>query len=206
MKTGAFLSPREAEFLSSIRGTLTLEVNAYASFFSYATAQQLILTIFGADMWDDYRPYLQGTAYPALQILCFVPLFGLFTTLIRKSVAKFGAESDHQLAARLLVTSTVMSQRLQQIKGEELIASIQQYREEQQKYLGIDPQEFKQDMIILENSEREIKALPTSELTQHPQPTQSTCWDKCPSFWHDSEGRTPLLINRSGHTSESFVT
>lgn len=123
-----------------------LVLNAYVAAFSYGTAQQLIITLFGDSMWDNYRPYLQDISIPALQILSFVPLLGLFNAFIRKSIAKFGAEGDHKLAARLLTKSNIISQRLQQMNGEILMASIEQYLPIQQKALRIDPNEFNRDM------------------------------------------------------------
>lgn len=127
-----------------------LLVNLYVAAFAFAGAEQLIRTVLGDDMWDDVRPYFENASIPVFQLLSFVPLLNLFNTFIRKSVAKFGAEGDHKLAARLLEKTHVLLAHLAQLDGEKLISSLSEFDEQQLRSLGIRPDDFSIDVEKLE--------------------------------------------------------
>jgi hypothetical protein len=174
--------------------SLFLLFNTYVAIFAYGTAQQLIITVFGSKVWDDYRPFLQGVSIPALQILSFVPLLDLFNSFVRKTVAKFGSRSsNHTLAARLLIKANAMSQRLQQMNGDKLISSIEQYSPQQMQTLGINSKDFNQDKTQIENLKRQIKK-------EKPKPKwekskNSSICSGCCTFWKSEkpEERVGLL-------------
>jgi hypothetical protein len=132
---------------------LFMLINTYVAVFSYGTAQQLIDTTFGNSKWDSIRGFLKGNSIAALDMMSFVCLSGLFSAVVRKAAAKFGAVgSDHTEAARLLAKSTVMNARLQQLNGDALIASLSEYGADDLKRLGVDPLEFGRDKQILDGS------------------------------------------------------
>lgn len=128
-----------------------LIINTYMAIFAFGNAQTLTQAVFGDEMWDDYRPYLLGISIPALQLLSFVPLAGLFNAVMRKTIGKFGQQSDDQYAARLLTKSVVMIQRLQQMNGEQLMHSLETFSPDQQKALGVDYEQFTNDLQSLNN-------------------------------------------------------
>jgi hypothetical protein len=132
---------------------LFMVVNAYLSFFSYATAQQLITTIFGDEMWDAYRPHLRNTATPAMQLISFIPTIDLFVAWTKSLSAKYGTE-ENKFISRLQLKTQEMLCRLQQLKGEELMASIERLTEAQQIQLRIKPAKFNADMERLDQPEK----------------------------------------------------
>lgn len=135
-------------------------VNLYISYFAYASGHQLITTVFADAMWDDIRPVLQEIAKPTLQLLSFIPLLGLFNVVVRKSVAKFGSEeNDNTLAARLLLKVPAMTHYIKQMKGDDLMDSIEQFSAEQQKALGIDAIKLNNDLVLLNGLDQQEIAL-----------------------------------------------
>jgi hypothetical protein len=136
--------------------------NIYISFFAFATGTQLIKTVFADKMWDDVRPTLEGISIPTLQILSFIPLMDLFCLVIRKGQAKFGSlASDDTLAARLMVKMSSIIHYLQQMKGDELMLSINKYSPAQQRALGIDPEQFEEDFRAYFEFKEQIEELET---------------------------------------------
>lgn len=135
--------------------------NLYVSAFAYATAQQLITAVFGAEVWDDYRSASEDAAVPAMQILSFIPLLDLFSAVVRKMTAKFGDQTDEQVVSRLMLASTAIGTRLQQTKGDELISSLNTYSPRQLNIFGLDPDQLQNDTKELaEIKQTEEKLLP----------------------------------------------
>lgn len=154
-----------------------LVINIYVALFAFAGAEQLIRTVFGDEMWDDFRPYMEYESIPVFQILSFVPLLNLFNTFVRKSVAKFGCSGDHKLAARLLEKTNVMLSYLDLLDGEKLIDGLNEYDDQQLTSLGIDPDEFRNDLGELSQLEPRVIELPeesTSSAVRNHQ--QSLIW------------------------------
>lgn len=185
--------------------SLFLLVNLYLSAFAYGTAEQLINTVFEDKMWDEYRPYMQYSSIPVFQLLSFVPLLSLFNTFVRKSIAKFGKEGDEKLAMRLLLKSSILSQRLQQINGKALIDAIQRFSQEQQNAIGIKPNELKKDMDTLETLNKQKSTISNLLLKKKTYFKRSSGWN-CPSnFWFDKKekGRGKYQIISNINTDET---
>ncbi|MBA2655837.1 MAG: hypothetical protein H0U70_02495 [Tatlockia sp.] len=138
---------------------LFLLINLYISFFSFATGAHLINTIFVGEIWNGLRETLYYICIPTLQVLSFIPLINLFNLFIRKTTAKMGSlDNDDTLAARLLLKSEIMPYYLKQLKGDELIKSIQKYSDDQLNALGVNAAEFEEDVEKLDKlSEKKIK-------------------------------------------------
>lgn len=168
--------------------TIFLMCNIYISAFAFGTAQELIETVFGAEMWEDFRPFFSGVAIPAFQILSFVPLLDLFNTFVRKSVAKFGDKAnDNTMAARLLEKSSVIGQRVQQLRGSQLMSSLTAFTGDQLNAMNVNVLDLQTDLDALDKlsgSKRELKAKMAKESYSL-------------SFWGKEKlkERTPLLIN-----------
>lgn len=140
-------------------------LNLYISFFAYASGHELISTVFSDPMWDEIRPVLQDIAMPTLQLLSFIPLLGLFNVVVRKSVAKFGSmEDDNTLAARLLIKVPAMTHYMQQMKGDVLMDSIENFSIEQQQVLGIDTTKLQNDLATLDELDDQIEKLSDIQL------------------------------------------
>lgn len=180
--------PLEAKFYPKTF-TLFLLINAYISIFSYATAEQLVDTVFSDEMWDAYRPFLEDVAYPAMQSLTFVSLLSLFNTVLRKTVAKFGKEDDQKMASRFMVKIDLMAKRLQQMKGDQLMLSLQQCTSEQREFLGINSEEFKKDQRILD-------ALDHQKIESTGNDSCCTQSGNCFSFLSNNSKQEPLLSPR----------
>ena len=76
-------------------------------------------------------------------MLSFIPWVDLFNLFITKVKAKCGnLEDDDTLAARLLLKSSIIPEYIQQMKGEELMASFQQYSSEELSSLGLEVEEL----------------------------------------------------------------
>ena len=177
--------PLEAKFYPKTF-TLFLMINAYISIFSYATAEQLVATVFSDEIWNAYRPLLEDVAYPAMQSLTFVSLLSLFNTVLRKSVAKFGKGDDQQMASRFMVKIDLMAKRLQQMKGDQLMLSLQQCTSEQREFLGINSKEFKKDQRILD-------ALDHQRIESTDNDSCCTQSGNCFSFLSNNSKQEPLL-------------
>lgn len=137
-----------------------LLINLYISFFSYATACQLIETVFEDEMWKNIRPALEWITIPTLQLLSFIPLLDLFNLVIRKFVAKFGdREKDETLAARLMLKLPLFDHYLQQMKGNELMESIQRFSEDEQRIIGFEPEDVQHDIAHLKDIDTRIENL-----------------------------------------------
>jgi|GEM_PF-6149538 len=147
--------------------TFFLLLNAALSLFSYATAEQLIITIFDAEAWDELRPHLENNGIVQMDILCIISLLNLFNTLIRRCVAKFGAASPDQAAARFLAKSEALRTHLQYIKGEALMAGLAKYLPEQTggaviesatlTAMKIDTAEFIEDLAQIKTLDQRIQ-------------------------------------------------
>ncbi|MBS0350387.1 MAG: hypothetical protein JSR33_04215 [Proteobacteria bacterium] len=173
--------------------SLLLIINIFVSIFSYGTAQQLILTVFDDNYWDDIRPFLQYNAFPALQIMSFVPLLNLSNVIIRKLISKFGPEGDDKLAERLLLKASLLSQRLQQVSGEELMTGIALFDNQQKKFLGINPEEFNRDQLNLQSLESKL----VEQKSYSKASNDSSC---CFSFFqnkHKTQNRTQVSLLES---------
>ncbi|MDF2940521.1 MAG: rane protein of unknown function [Gammaproteobacteria bacterium] len=138
---------------------LFLLFNIYVSAFAYGALEQLINTTLSDKTWDPIRPFLQDICIPAAIILSFIPLIGLFSGATRKVVSKFGPEGEHKSAVRLMVKTTSLCNRLQQMNNDKLIESIGAYSAEDQKILGIDPEQFSRDTATFHNLQENVRVL-----------------------------------------------
>lgn len=123
-------------------------INAYLSLFSYATAKELIMTIFGDEMWDAYRPHLERIAVPAMVSLSFVALMDVYVLWASKAVARWGSDENKQII-RLQLKAQMLSERIMQLKGPELMESIARMSDEQRKALKVTDS-FHEDLAKLE--------------------------------------------------------
>lgn len=175
-------------------------INAYLSFFSYATAEALIDKIFGSAMWDAFRPHLQNNAYPAMQLLSFMALQDLFVLYARKMAASFGSD-DNKILAQLQIQSSCIPQRIQQVKGDVLMSRLRECKEELlTHHLKINPEKLSQDIEYLSQLNDELEQLTNSpEGTPASRGNRSWC-----NFMEPSSGRSSKKIRLKNVTGSSL--
>lgn len=126
--------------------TAFLVINTYIAAFAYGAAIALIDAVFADEMWDDVRPALISIGIPAMILLSFVPLMGLFSSFTRKAIGKFGdVKRDNVKAERLLATSSIMIKRIQQLNGRKLMEGLSLYSDDELESLGISSDSFHED-------------------------------------------------------------